>query len=186
MLTRDTYARYVRLLSPGIAIVVAYGWFGALPQHRELRQTRAEAQEKSAAVEQLRLRVRGLPVAVEPHASAPGALTSLTPGDLAEPHFISVEKSEPTFIQLFAQVLAAFRSRAVSCTSSRPDLGQAEERGGAQIVTLTGDFADVLDSMKAIEADTPHALAAEFSMERAEPTDPCRWQITFRFSEGTE
>ena len=186
MLARHGRGQRKYLLLPGIAVGIAYAAFCALPQYREIRGVWAESESQSAANDQLSLRVEALSENAERFGSEAGELTGPVDEAPAALHLVSAERSERTYIQAFAQVLAAFRSMQVDCTAAKSDLSGREYSAVAQRVSLTGSFANVLAAMEAIEAEIPHALAAELSMERIEATAPCRWEIAFQFSEGTE
>lgn len=54
--------------------------------------------------------------------------------------------------------------------------------GPAHTLSLTGEFYSVLSALESIESALPFALATEFSMERSDPSQVCRWKIVLQLA----
>lgn len=175
-----------RMLLPALAISAAYAGFGAYPQYQEFGRVAAELQDRSAAVHVLDERVQALP---NPNESPTTGLASLAASN-SQTHPLSqlvpTEQRERSYVHAFADVLTQFRSKDVVCKAAKAGSDPRNPTGIAQRITLEGDFGNVLAALEAIRTELPHAAAAELTMRRSEPSQPCYWEIGFQFTEGAE
>lgn len=187
MSAKPAFPKRAQLLLPGVVVGLVYTAFCAVPQHRELRRVNDQSYQHAAAIDQLRLRVNTLSADADLSDLAPHQLTGTLEPDVLNTKGVVLERTEHTFVQAFAQVLAVFRSQGVDCTAAKPNPGdQLKHTTVAQRVWLIGSFDNVLAALERIETEVPSAMAAELSMERKEPAAPCRWEIIFRFKEDEE
>lgn len=175
-------SKHAVLWLPGIVVTIAYATLYATPQRREIHLGSLALQQQDKAVSELNARVKSK------QTNSAGDLSDSTP----LPSFTSnaaLERSEGTFVQAFAQLVAIFKANEVSCTSASPGEGEAGKKNEGNVIHrlfLVGSFRDVLASLESIETSIPQTLAAELAMTRLVPAEPCRWEIAFQFKEGIE
>jgi len=182
MFARLLKSKHAILWLPGFAITIAYAILYVTPQRREIHLASLAFQQQDKAVDDLNARVKSK----QGNASGDHSDSSPLPSFSSHAAF---ERSEGTFVQAFAQLVAIFKSNEVSCTSASPgevDAGRKKEGVVIHRLFLVGSFRDVLASLESIETSIPQTLAAELVMTRLEPAEPCRWEIAFQFKEGLE
>jgi len=182
MFARFLKSKHAILWLPGFAITIAYATFYATPQRREIHLGSLALQQQDKAIDDLNARVKSKQGNASGDHSDSNPLLSFTSND-------AIERSEGTFVQAFAQLVAIFKSNDVNCTCASPgELDAGKKKVGVVIhrLFLVGSFRDVLASLESIETSIPQTLAAELVMTRLEPAEPCRWEIAFQFKEGTE
>lgn len=186
MLARSADPAHSRMLLPALVIGAAYAGFSAYPQYQEIGRVAAEIQERSAAVDVLDERVQVLPELKK--SIVAGIAVPAASGGEAQPlsQLASAGQRERSYVHAFADVLTKFRSEDVVCKAATAGSDPLAPTGIAQRIALEGDFGSVLAALDAINAELPHAAAAELSMRRAEPQQPCHWDIGFQFIEEAE
>ncbi len=182
MFARFLRSKHAMLWLPGFVITIAYATLYAKPQRREIHLGSLALQQQDIAVDELNARVRSKQSNSRGDLSDPSPLPSFT-------STAAFERSEATFVQAFAQLVAIFKSNEVSCTSASPGETEAGKKNEGTVIHrlfLVGSFRDVLASLESIETSIPQTLAAELVMTRLASAEPCRWEIVFQFKEGIE
>lgn len=195
MLGKDSNA--IRPWLPGIAVLLAYVIFIAVPLHRERMRTIHALRKQVAVAEQLSIRLKSEP---ELSVSANGidasgidaneidATTLLSQPVSMTSNDLPAEGSNRTNVQTFNQLLAIFQTNGldfVSAIADRVDQPRAQDTVMHR-VTLTGSFSNLLSALKSIETSIPNAATTEVIMERPSPSETCNWELGFRFSEGIQ
>ncbi|MCG8651258.1 MAG: hypothetical protein MI861_15575, partial [Pirellulales bacterium] len=70
----------------------------------------------------------------------------------------------------------------VRCLTSEPKKLDSDNRDSptGHRLSLIGSFTEVRAAMQAIENELPRACTTDLVMDRHDPAEPCRWELTLK------
>lgn len=182
MSIRSLNSQRMRFLMPGVAVLIVYMAFFALPQSAETARIADEVRRITQENKQLSGRLKSqVPHATRRDDVAAQFDTSAT--ILTSPDAAGNRQSR---VQVFARVHSVLVSHGIEHISAKPDDSVGASEGSDSTihrVSFSGGFQTVLTALESINDSISQASVVVLTMNRAANSGMSQWEIGFRFRE---